>query len=92
MRFCWDCGRELRISDLPLKRTDWLYAWLTLAAALWLIEVIVFGVAEIDQTGGIGLFGMLIPAGAILAASALMLVWRQTRKQEVQSSTNHTSK
>lgn len=78
VRFCADCGRELRVSDFPLTRTDWLHAWVTLAACLFLIEVVVLGVAEIDQTGGIGLLGMLIPAGAILAASALVFVWRQT--------------
>jgi hypothetical protein len=76
VRFCADCGRELRISDFPLKRTDWIYAWFTLAGVLWLIELVLLGMAEIDQTGGIGLLGMLIPAGAILAASALVFVWR----------------
>jgi hypothetical protein len=92
VRFCADCGRELRISDLPLERIDWLAAWFTLAFYLWLIEAVVFGMAEINQTGGIGLLGMLIPAGAIVAAFALVVVWRQTRKQVVQPTTNHTSK
>ena len=78
VRFCADCGRALRISDFPLTRTDWLQAWITLAAILWLIELVVLGMAEIDQGGGIGLLGMLIPAGAILAASALVFIWRQT--------------
>jgi hypothetical protein len=81
VRFCADCGRELRISDLPLQRTDWLGAWFRLAFYLWLIEAVLLGMAEIDQTGGIGLLAMLIPAGAILAVFALVLLWRHTRSQ-----------
>jgi hypothetical protein len=85
VRFCADCGRQLRISDFPLTRIDWLHAWVTLAAGLFLIEVVVPGIAEIDQTGGIGRLGMLIPAGAILAATALVFVWRQTPRLKLVS-------
>lgn len=92
VRFCWDCGRELRISDFPLTGMDWLHAWFLLAGVLWLVEVVLLGMAEIEQGGGIGILGMLIPAGAIMAASALFIVWRRTRKQVVQSTTDHTSK
>jgi len=80
VRFCADCGRELRISDLPLHRTDWLLAWFALAGLLFLIEVVVFGMAEIDETGGIGALGMLIPAGAVVAAVALVVAWRRSGK------------
>jgi len=51
-----------------------------LAGLLFLIEVVVFGMAEIDETGGIGALGMLIPAGAIVAAVALVVAWRRSGK------------
>jgi len=36
------------------------------------------GVAQIDEIGGLGMFRMFIPAGALLAAFALVIAWRQT--------------
>jgi hypothetical protein len=84
-RFCADCGRELRISNQPRERMVWLGAWIRLAFYLWIIEAVLLGMAEIDQTGGFDLFAMLIPAGAILAAFALVLVWRQTGAHPVSS-------
>jgi len=79
-RFCADCGSELHISDLPIRRQDWADAWFTLAVYLWLAEAALLGVGEIEEIGGVSLFGMLIPAGAILAAFALVVVWRLTPK------------
>jgi hypothetical protein len=73
-RYCVNCGHELRSSDLPLKRKDWLSAWGNLAFYLWLIEAVLLGVAQIDEIGGLGMFGMFIPAGAFLAAFALVIV------------------
>jgi ribosomal protein L37E len=78
-RFCKSCGSELRASDLPLTRWHWVESWLTLALSLWVILAVVLGAGS-ETEKGFSVTGMIVIATLILAAGALVLIWRRTPK------------
>jgi|SRR5215469_18196107 len=77
-RFCDACGSELRVSDVPLERSHWINAWLSLAFWLWLLQFLVFGTGAEAEQVGFSLLTMIAVAALLMAGVAFILIWRLT--------------